>query len=513
MLQPEAQVLRRIRRRILFVTLKDRKTMFTRNLKDVEGTGHHVDWGNGTSHRLLTRADQMGFTVCHTVVRAGSDTPELLLDDGFPGHWTADSEQLVVAEVQFSHDGRALGGQTYLYDLADGSRRTLPVDGAEVTRFPRAGRTAATMVDGHLALLDLDSLQTHPTEIMAMPLGFTPTGDAVLAYTPELKVGRLMLVAWPDPSAAPVVDVELPIGGMDENATLVQGMDRLVLEGTHLEEYPALLTLDASGAIIDQRVVAVPPDTVTTGLLYDGDILAVSYDHATREVGIRRGGPNEIGLHTGPPDHVVVIDQGMSDAGDAADSDVTYLFLPATVGGRVVRSTDDFEMTDIATIPFDVHAVMVSPDGTELALTDDRLRVVVVPIDAPDLRSAVVQARGQAVADAEVVSWTRDGAGLVLRDSNDGQLFLHDRASGARTELHTEAEAAVWFGDHELLVSLGKQVLRVDLHDPSASPEVFFSSDLSVEIVGVSGDRRKALVQLERQHDRAFEITVVPTGP
>ena len=48
--------------------------MFTRNLKDVEGTEHHVDWGNGTSHRLLTRADQMGFTVCHTVVRAGSES-------------------------------------------------------------------------------------------------------------------------------------------------------------------------------------------------------------------------------------------------------------------------------------------------------------------------------------------------------------------------------------------------------------------------------------------------------
>jgi L-ectoine synthase len=31
-----------------------------------------VDWGNGTSHRLLVAADQMGFTVCHTVVRAGT---------------------------------------------------------------------------------------------------------------------------------------------------------------------------------------------------------------------------------------------------------------------------------------------------------------------------------------------------------------------------------------------------------------------------------------------------------
>lgn len=31
-----------------------------------------VDWGNGLSYRLLVEADQMGFTVCHTVVAAGT---------------------------------------------------------------------------------------------------------------------------------------------------------------------------------------------------------------------------------------------------------------------------------------------------------------------------------------------------------------------------------------------------------------------------------------------------------
>ena len=31
-----------------------------------------VDWGNGTSHRFLVASDPMGFTVCHTVVRAGT---------------------------------------------------------------------------------------------------------------------------------------------------------------------------------------------------------------------------------------------------------------------------------------------------------------------------------------------------------------------------------------------------------------------------------------------------------
>ncbi len=33
-----------------------------------------VDWGNGTSHRLLVEADNMGFALAHTVVRAGTES-------------------------------------------------------------------------------------------------------------------------------------------------------------------------------------------------------------------------------------------------------------------------------------------------------------------------------------------------------------------------------------------------------------------------------------------------------
>ncbi len=49
--------------------------MFVRSLKDVEKADRSVDWGNDTSHRLLTEIDRMGFTVGHTVVRAGTESP------------------------------------------------------------------------------------------------------------------------------------------------------------------------------------------------------------------------------------------------------------------------------------------------------------------------------------------------------------------------------------------------------------------------------------------------------
>ena len=48
--------------------------MFVRSLNDVEATENYVHWGNGTSHRLLTEKDKMGFTVCHTIVRAGTQS-------------------------------------------------------------------------------------------------------------------------------------------------------------------------------------------------------------------------------------------------------------------------------------------------------------------------------------------------------------------------------------------------------------------------------------------------------
>ncbi|MHC2391994.1 L-ectoine synthase [Bradyrhizobium liaoningense] len=47
-------------------------TMIVRSLHDIEATDHFVDWGNGTSHRLLTDKDGMGFSICRTIVRANT---------------------------------------------------------------------------------------------------------------------------------------------------------------------------------------------------------------------------------------------------------------------------------------------------------------------------------------------------------------------------------------------------------------------------------------------------------
>lgn len=44
--------------------------MFTRTREEAQT----VEWGGGTSDRLLVDADQMGFAVAHTVVRAGSSS-------------------------------------------------------------------------------------------------------------------------------------------------------------------------------------------------------------------------------------------------------------------------------------------------------------------------------------------------------------------------------------------------------------------------------------------------------
>ncbi len=44
--------------------------MFTRSKTEVPV----VEWGNGTSQRLLTESDKTGFALAHTLVRAGSES-------------------------------------------------------------------------------------------------------------------------------------------------------------------------------------------------------------------------------------------------------------------------------------------------------------------------------------------------------------------------------------------------------------------------------------------------------
>ena len=48
--------------------------MYVRSINDLAGGERDVDWGNGKSYRLLIEQDGMGFTVCHTVVRAGTES-------------------------------------------------------------------------------------------------------------------------------------------------------------------------------------------------------------------------------------------------------------------------------------------------------------------------------------------------------------------------------------------------------------------------------------------------------
>ena len=48
--------------------------MYVRSIEALKGGNRDVDWGNGKSYRLLVEDDGMGFTVCHTIVRAGTQS-------------------------------------------------------------------------------------------------------------------------------------------------------------------------------------------------------------------------------------------------------------------------------------------------------------------------------------------------------------------------------------------------------------------------------------------------------
>ena len=47
--------------------------MYVRTISETRGTSREVDWGNGPSLRFLIEDDGMGFSICHTTVRAGTE--------------------------------------------------------------------------------------------------------------------------------------------------------------------------------------------------------------------------------------------------------------------------------------------------------------------------------------------------------------------------------------------------------------------------------------------------------
>lgn len=44
--------------------------MYVRKLDETIG----IEWGNGKSYRLLTASDEMGYTICHTIVYKGTES-------------------------------------------------------------------------------------------------------------------------------------------------------------------------------------------------------------------------------------------------------------------------------------------------------------------------------------------------------------------------------------------------------------------------------------------------------
>jgi L-ectoine synthase len=56
--------------------------MFSKSLQDVLGTERDVDWGNGTSRRLMVEEDGRGYAVTITFVR-----PNTATDLRYDKHW------------------------------------------------------------------------------------------------------------------------------------------------------------------------------------------------------------------------------------------------------------------------------------------------------------------------------------------------------------------------------------------------------------------------------------------
>ena len=89
--------------------------MFSQAVQDVLGTPQDVDWGNGTSRRLLIESDGRGYAVTLTTVNPNTTT-----DLRYDNHWEACVVTMGSGEVE-SAQGivKLLPGVLYAPDRAE----------------------------------------------------------------------------------------------------------------------------------------------------------------------------------------------------------------------------------------------------------------------------------------------------------------------------------------------------------------------------------------------------------
>lgn len=87
--------------------------MFVREKHNVQP----VEWGNGLSYRMVVENDRMGFTVCHTTVRAGTKSKLEYRRHLEACYCIAGSGRVEAADGSVAHDIRP--GALYALDQHD----------------------------------------------------------------------------------------------------------------------------------------------------------------------------------------------------------------------------------------------------------------------------------------------------------------------------------------------------------------------------------------------------------
>jgi L-ectoine synthase len=100
--------------------------MIIRTKKSILGTDLDVDWGNGTSRRLLVASDERGYTITDTYVRPGTTT-ELRFDNHLESCYCVEGQGTVEVDgTSFAIEPGTLyapdKGEVHVLSSADGMR-------------------------------------------------------------------------------------------------------------------------------------------------------------------------------------------------------------------------------------------------------------------------------------------------------------------------------------------------------------------------------------------------------
>ncbi|MCB9669262.1 MAG: hypothetical protein H6736_21395 [Alphaproteobacteria bacterium] len=417
-------------------------------------------------------------------------------------HWSPDGGTLayLVPSAMTQH-GSAASADLWTYTLASGEARLAEADvagsgwlGADGSLW---GRRTGTLFRRRGA-----SVEEWPRDARESVVASIWGGQAALMVRAELDRFDVRLFR-PGVGATVLTDFQAEV----RTASGIPGLAALVGSSETRERIDQLWELDDQHQIAHRRTLPIPANVKGVSLTEDGQRLLMA--RVEKPLG---AGTGTIRLTEAPVDAEDIVEStlltrdlglGLSLSSTITSTDRMWFLEPLPEGGGALLEATREGWATRLVVPETVLGLEVDPTGTRLAVTDADLRVIVLPLDVPDISTALVERRGKALMGWEVDGWDTRGERVLV--SQRGGRALYDPRDGS-LERMPDADQVTPCGDRLLLRSpegyawwSPGQAVR---HIAGPMEDAF--------VAGCSDAGRRVLITRVRRDIRHWRLDVVP---